>query len=125
MQVPSRARRIAGFRLRFESLVWIQSVQVTADTPAGLSHIQAPHADARQTPRAGVEGGRARSGGSGQQRRLEWRCVLAACSGACLGSKTLHHGCEEHAGGQAGLVERPGWESGMGSPTGRRLGWLG
>ena len=44
------------------SLLLIRSVQVTAHTPAGLSPIPAPHDDARQTPRAGVEGGRPESG---------------------------------------------------------------
>ena len=40
----------------------IRSVQVNADTPAGLSHVPVSHDNARQTPRAGVEGGRPESG---------------------------------------------------------------
>ena len=67
-------------------------------TRPGPSHI------ARQTSRAGAERGRARCWARRQQIRLAGRCELAARSGACLGCKTWDHGCEEHAGGQGGLV---------------------
>ena len=63
-------------------------------------------------PTCGRGGWAARKRAPGSNDTGKWRCEVVARSGAGLGSRTVGHGCEEHASVLAGRAARAGWEMG-------------